>query len=113
MHEISLSESVLALIEANAASARFTRVLGVRLEIGELAGVEIDALRLAFDAVKCGTLADTAALEIARVPGEAWCGGCHRAVRIAERIAPCPRCGGFGLSVTGGDEMVLKSLEVA
>lgn len=113
MHELSLSEGVLQLIEANAAEAGFARVLGVHLEIGELAGVDTEALRFSFDAVTRGTIAAEAVLDIAPVPGEAWCDACARSVHITTRLDPCPRCGGFGLRVTGGTDMLLKSLEVA
>ncbi|MBC7908848.1 MAG: hydrogenase maturation nickel metallochaperone HypA, partial [Rhodospirillaceae bacterium] len=28
------------------------------------------------------------------------------------RFDPCPKCGGFGLAVTAGEEMRIKELEV-
>ncbi len=112
MHEMSLSEGVLQLIEQNARSQGFSRVMGVQLEIGELAGVDLEAMRFSFDAVTRGTLADDAKLDILSAPGEAWCMPCGHSVRIARRIDPCPDCGSHQLQVTGGNEMLLKSLEV-
>ncbi len=112
MHEMSLCEGVLQLIENNAAAQGFSRVHGVKLEIGELAGVDAEALRFSFDVVTRGTLADAASLDILPVPGQAWCMACSRTVRISRRIDPCPECGSHQLQVTGGDDMMLKSLEV-
>ena len=112
MHEMSLSESVLQLIEKNARAQGFSRVMGVALEIGELAGVDLEAMRFSFDAVTRGTLADDARLDITAAPGEAWCMHCGYVVHIASRVDPCPDCGGHQLQVTGGNEMLLKSLEV-
>ena len=112
MHEMSLCEGVLQLIENNAAAQGFSRVRGVQLEIGELAGVDAEALRFSFDVVTRGTLADAASLDILAVPGEAWCMPCACTVRISRRIDPCPTCGSHQLQVTGGDDMMLKSLEV-
>ncbi len=112
MHEMSLSEGVLQLIEQNARSQGFRRVMAVTLEIGELAGVDQEAMRFSFDAVTRGTLADRARLDIEPVPGEAWCMPCGQSVHIARRIDPCPDCGSHQLQVTGGNDMLLKSLEV-
>ena len=112
MHEMSLSEGVLQLIEQNAQAQGFSRVMAVQLEIGELAGVDVEAMRFSFDAVTRGTLAEAARLEILAAPGEAWCMPCGHAVHIAHRVEPCPDCGSHQLQVTGGNEMLLKSLEV-
>ena len=112
MHELSLSEGMLDLIKSNAAEAGFSRVFGVHLEIGELAGIDTEALRFSFDAVTRGTLASDATLNISPVPGEARCGNCERTVHISSRIDPCPDCGDYRLEVTGGVDMTLKSLEV-
>ena len=32
--------------------------------------------------------------------------------RVAQRYNACPRCGGYQLQVTGGEEMRIKDLEV-
>lgn len=113
MHEMALSESVLQSIERNARADGFERVLAVHLEIGELAGVDTEAMRFSFDAVTRGTLAENARLDISAVPGKAWCLPCGHAVQIAKRFDPCPDCGSHQLQVTGGEDMLLKSLEVA
>ena len=113
MHEMALSESVLQSIERNARADGFERVVAVHLEIGELAGVDTEAMRFSFDAVTRGTLADSARLDISAVPGEAWCLPCGHTVRISKRFDPCPDCGSHQLQVTGGADMLLKSLEVA
>ncbi len=112
MHEMSLCESVFQLIEQNAKSQGFDRVTAVTLAIGELAGVDREAMRFSFDAVTRGTLADRARLEFESVPGEAWCLPCARTIHVGRRIDPCPHCGSHQLQVTGGHDMILKSLEV-
>ena len=51
MHEMSLAEGVLQLIEDAARKEEFSRVTAVWLEIGQLAGVEVVAMKFCFDAV--------------------------------------------------------------
>lgn len=112
MHEMSLCEGILQVLEDQARAQAFDRVRRVRLEIGRFAGVETEALRFGFDVVMKGSLAEGAALEIVELPGRACCFDCGRMVEIEHRLDPCPHCEGTRLSPTGGDEMRIKDLEV-
>lgn len=112
MHELALAEGVVQLIEQHAEIGGFTKVKAVWLEVGQLSGVEPEALSFCFDAVARGTLAEGSRLEIVAVEGQGWCAGCNRQVNITERYSACPNCGGYAVQVTGGTEMRVKELEV-
>lgn len=112
MHEMSLCESVLAIIDRTAQRQGFRRVTAVWLEIGALSGVEPEALRFCFDAVTQGSLAEGARLEIIDAPGEAWCASCECNVTVSQWYDACPRCGRHTLSFVSGDQMRIKELEV-
>ncbi len=112
MHEMALCESIVQILEDNAASQGFSRVKTLWLEIGVLSGVEVDAMRFGFEVVSRGTLADAARLEIIEVPGRAWCMQCAHTVKISRRFDACPDCGSYQLQVSGGEEMKIKELEV-
>ncbi len=112
MHELSLCEGVIQVVEDSARQQGFCRVKTVWLEIGALAGVELEAMRFGFDVVKRGTLAEEASLEIIRLPGQAWCLPCAKTVTIDQRFDACPACGSYQLQVTGGEELRVKELEV-
>ncbi len=112
MHELSLCESVMQILEDNARLKGYNRVKTLWLEIGELSCVEADALRFSFEVVSRGTLAEGATLEIITVPGLAWCLPCGKHVAVKQRFDACPVCGNFPLQVSGGDEMKIKELEV-
>ena len=112
MHEMSLCESIVQTLEQQAEVQDYRRVNTVWLEIGALAGVEIDALRFSFDIVTKGSLAESAKLEIIEIPGEAWCLPCGRSVAVQALYDQCPHCGSHQLQVTSGDQMRIKELEV-
>jgi len=112
MHEMSLCQSILGVMEQAARDQHFSRVRRVRLRVGALAGVEISALRFGFEVVTRGTLADGAVLEILSQSGEAYCFQCGQSVTIEQRFDPCPGCGGHHLQLTGGDELKIQDLEV-
>jgi len=110
---MALAEGVLQLIEDAAREQDFARVSAVWLEIGQLSGVEVEAMKFCFDAVTRDSIAAGAALEIIAVPGTGWCMACARTVPMAEVFGACPQCGGHQMQVTGGTEMRVKELEVA
>ena len=112
MHEMSLAESIVSLVESHAEAEGFSRVKAIWLEIGELAGVEVEALRFCFEAVMRGSLAEAARLEIIETPGEGVCLQCGATVPVRQRYDPCPACGGYGVRLTRGEEMRIKELEV-
>jgi len=112
MHEMSLCEGVLQVLETEAKKQSFSKVKTVWLEIGNLSSVEPEAMLFSFDVVSRNTLADGAKLNIINIPGNAWCMQCARKVLVKQRYDECPECGSYQLQVTGGDEMRIKELEV-
>ena len=112
MHEMSLCQSVVRILQSEARQRNFRRVKTVRLQIGALSCVMPEAMDFCFKAVTAGTLADSARLELVRLPGAAWCMSCGETVEIRERYDACPQCGGYELQVTGGDELRVTELEV-
>ena len=112
MHEMSLAESVRQIVDETARANGARRVAAVRLEIGRLAQVEVEAMRFAFDVVKHGSLAATARLDIVESDGTAWCMRCCESVVIARRGDACPKCDSYQLQVTGGDRMRVMDIEI-
>jgi hydrogenase nickel incorporation protein HypA/HybF len=111
MHELSLMEEVRALIAESAADNGFRKVQTVVLEIGKLSGVEAEAMQFCFESVMAGGPAEGAHLEIVETEGRGRC-TCGWEGPVAARFEPCPSCGEFGLSITQGAEMRVRSLDV-
>ncbi|MBB94569.1 MAG: hydrogenase maturation nickel metallochaperone HypA [Rhodobacteraceae bacterium] len=112
MHEMSLCEGIRDVLQDQARVHSISRVKRVRLEIGRFSGVEKHALAFAFDVVMRGSVAEGAELEMLDLPGRATCFDCMNEVEIADRLDPCPSCGGGRLVPVAGDEMRIKDLEV-
>ena len=112
MHEMSLAESVLQIIEDTARAEGYARVKTVWLEIGQLAMVEKESMRFCFDVVTRDSVAQGARLEIIETAGQGLCMECACTVAVTARYEPCPHCGSVQIEVTGGEEMRVKELEV-
>jgi hydrogenase nickel incorporation protein HypA/HybF len=112
MHEMSLAENIVQIAEQTARANGGGRIGRVLVEVGLLAGVEIDALRFCFEAATSAGLAAGASLVIEQPAGQAWCMPCGATVALAGLGEPCPRCGSHQLQVTGGTELRLKEIEL-
>jgi hydrogenase nickel incorporation protein HypA/HybF len=112
MHEMSLAESILQIVDEAARSRGFGQVKAIRLEIGALSGVEIEALSFCLDVVLRHSVADGARLELQRLPGQGQCLACGNTVEISALYDACPDCGSYQVHATGGTEMRVKDLLV-
>lgn len=112
MHEMSLCEGILQVIEDQAGQQNFSKVKQVRLEIGPLAGVELEALRFCYDVVIKNSIAEDSVLDVIQTPVTAWCMMCAEPVVVAARYDACPKCGSYQVEITGGDELRIKDMEV-
>ena len=112
MHEMSLVQGVMEIIEDAARTQGFSRVRVVVLEIGRLAAVEVEALRFCFEAATASGVAAGADLRIVYTPGRGCCTECGLTVTVDDALAPCPGCASYRVRVTGGTEMRVRELVV-
>lgn len=112
MHEMSLAEGILQLVEETARREQALRVKTIVLEIGQLASVEVSALEFCFAAVAAGGPASAARLVIVETPGAGVCQECGRTVAMESLFGVCPDCGSHRLETTAGTEMRVREIEI-
>ncbi len=113
MHELGMAEAALQQTLDFTRRAGAHRVVRVVLRVGELSGVDPDALRFAFTAIMPGTAADGAALEIEAVAAMARCPVCELDFHPgADFLFLCPTCQRLCPTLTHGRELELTRLEV-
>jgi hydrogenase nickel incorporation protein HypA/HybF len=104
--------SVVEAIQEEAVRERLSRVQRVSLAVGQFCNVEVEALAFCFDIVARGTIVEGACLDIVAVPGEGCCQRCRNIFRVSSRGATCPSCGAWDVVYSGGDQIVIRELEV-
>jgi hydrogenase nickel incorporation protein HypA/HybF len=112
MHERSLVRALLRQVEAIAAEHAPSRVVGIRVRIGEFSGVEAELVRSAYEELSAHTMVAPAELCVVKTPLEATCRQCGEAFRIAGFRFECASCGSNELTISGGEEMLLESVEM-
>lgn len=112
MHEISLTRSVIDIVEEYARREGFRKVNTLKLSLGRLSCLDPGTLEFAFSIQAAGTIAEGARLEFDIRPARIACGSCgDESICNGPFEARCPRCGSEGVLLTGGTEE-LKLLEL-
>ncbi len=113
MHELAIVDALIdqvrGEIERAGAAGRVTRV---DLAIGRLSGVCVDSIRFAFEMLSPGTILEKAQLAIREPPAVGRCLACGAEAEIEDLGALCPRCASPDVSIEGGRELVLESIEL-
>ena len=114
MHEISLVQALFNQLADLAAENKMTKVVTVTMEIGPLAGVVEDSFRFGFEILsKDNDLLQDAKLIIETTEVTYRCTQCNATlVTSDERPDGCQECGDFFLVAEGGDELILKNVEM-
>ena len=112
MHEFSVVQSLMGLIEQNAMQNNAKSVSKVVVKIGKLSGIEPHLLKMAFDTFKEKTICENAQLEMIIQDVIAKCEDCNKEFIIKDNRFICPFCKGYNLQIIDGEDMYLLSLEL-
>jgi len=113
MHEFGIAQGLLDTVLAKAGETNSKRVECIKLEIGILCGVEVEALTFAFNCLSEGTPAAKAKLEIEHIPLRCHCDQCSQLFLCKPFSYHCPNCGTTSRSIRTGREMNMISMEVS
>jgi hydrogenase nickel incorporation protein HypA/HybF len=112
MHELSIAQSIVETVLHEAAAHGGGRVTRVAVRVGEISGINPDALSFAFDVIVRDTDLAAARLEIEQVPLTQRCRDCGHRFRAVEFQVTCPACGALGTDTVAGDELQVAFLEM-
>jgi len=110
MHEYSIVSALLEQVEAEARRHPQAEVLGIRVRIGELAGVDAELLHTAWSLFREGTACARAGLEIEGEAARWACPRCAEDIQAGQML----RCKGCDLParLETGDALVLERIEM-
>lgn len=106
MHEATLAENILSIALKTAEENHAAKIFKVGLTLGEMAGVEVEALQMSFDVLKKNSPAEDAQLVIKRVPISATCNKCGKNFRLERYNFFCPDCDGILILQSGRELLV-------
>jgi len=113
MHEITLCQRALEIVEQQATQHEAKRVTGVWLKVGAFSCVETSAMTFCFDLVCRGTLAEGCTLHIEEQQAECWCENCQQDVQLLSvHVLRCPQCQSDKLRIVADDGLQIQRIEI-
>ncbi len=112
IHEAGIAADLIARVTERLEGVPHGAVRTVRLSVGDLAGVNVDALEFAFECLVPRTPLAGARLAVERVPVTLLCRMCGTRGGISDWRFRCAHCGSDAVSVATGRELDLRSLDV-
>lgn len=112
MHELGIASSILECVQKESRRHDGVRITKVGVKIGELAGVDVDALQFGFECIVKDTEWDGLVLEVESIPRVQRCPKCGHEFRMEEYDPECPMCGEFATKCVSGEELDIAFMEV-
>ncbi len=112
MHEISIANSILSIASSAIPCNNNAMVSAIGLQIGELAGIEIESLKFAFSIIRANTLLQNAELNIKIIKGEAICNECETIFPFRDYGTGCPKCSSYSMKIIKGRELQVLNIIV-
>jgi hydrogenase nickel incorporation protein HypA/HybF len=113
MHELSIVEALIDQVKQELDQRNQQgRVLRLELSIGRMSGVYCDAVRFAFGLLTPGTILEGSEIVIHEPKPACRCHACGAKTEIDELVIQCPPCGSNDITIEGGRDLLLQSIEI-
>ena len=112
MHELSIAQSLLQIVQDETTKHGVSRVTRVYVRIGTLSMIVPEALTFSFEVITERTIAEGARLDIEVVPATGRCQNCNIDFEIMDKsFFLCPECGGVASEIISGKELEITHIE--
>ncbi len=113
MHELAIVDALIEQVQQEVQQSGVRgRVTRLDLVIGRLSGVCPDSIRFAFEMLARDTVLETAEIRIEEPAAVCPCLACGSKTEIVDLGAVCPACSSPNVSIEGGQDLLLQSIEL-
>ena len=112
MHEMSIVQSLLSIVEEEMIKNNATTLRSVKVKIGEMSGVVPEALSTCFEILTAKSDMKGAVLKMDITPLAGFCIKCKKDFKVVDYIFSCPECSSTDIDIISGREMEIVELEV-
>ncbi len=112
MHELSIAMNIIDIVEAEKAKNNAEKIQSIELEVGNLSGVVMEALKFAFDEALKSSSFNDAKIIYQEVKGIAECSACGHRFKTEDYVTPCPECMHPYSDIIQGKDMRIKSIVI-
>ncbi|MCF8081628.1 MAG: hydrogenase maturation nickel metallochaperone HypA [Deltaproteobacteria bacterium] len=112
MHEMSIAQSLIEIIEEEMKKHHAKYLRSVRLNIGQLSAVVPESLSFCFEVITSGTPLEGAELIMDMVPLKGVCRSCGQTFEIQNYAFTCPECHSTEIETVSGQDLSIVEMEV-
>jgi hydrogenase nickel incorporation protein HypA/HybF len=112
MHELGIAQAILDRVAVEVKRHPGTRPIAVGVLIGEVSGVDNEALAFGFEALVKDTEWERLMLKIESRSRLHRCPACAREFHVTRFDTACPDCGNAATVMLNGDELDIAYIEV-
>jgi hydrogenase nickel incorporation protein HypA/HybF len=112
MHELSIAESLLAIVQDEIARHCLKNVLSVKVKVGKFTAIQPEALAFCFELITEDTPLKGVMLDIEVLAIKGYCEECKEDFELEDPVMLCPKCQGWNVRIEGGRELYIESIEV-
>lgn len=112
MHEQSIVASLLSTALEDAKKNGARKIVSIKLVVGELTGVEKDAVTFYFGFMAKDTMANGASLEFEITKAQLRCRECDIIFPREKLEFNCPKCNKKAVEIVGGRDLYIESMEI-
>ena len=109
---MAITRSIIDIVRSEAEEKQFSRVLEIKLRVGEYSGLVPGCIEEFFPIAAKGTAAEGAALSIEPVKASFLCLDCGHEGEADRVNHCCMKCGSTALKMTAGREFFVESIKV-
>jgi hydrogenase nickel incorporation protein HypA/HybF len=111
MHEMSIVQSIIDIVQQEMARHQVSKVTVIRLVVGEFTAVVPDSLTFCFELITKDTPLEGVKIELEQVPLTGRCRACGKEFPIVEYRFVCPECQSNEIEAVSGKELFIKEIE--
>jgi hydrogenase nickel incorporation protein HypA/HybF len=112
MHELSIAQGIVGIIEQHVSEPERPNVRTVWLKVGAVAGIVVDSLEFSFGVITAETPLASAALAVETIPFTVKCRQCGAESVNEQGIILCSQCGSSDTMVIAGTELQVAAIEL-
>jgi hydrogenase nickel incorporation protein HypA/HybF len=110
MHELTVAMDIIEIVLKEAETNSVSQIFEVQLKIGNLSGIDAEALQFNLKFAVKETILEHTVFTIHTVSGYGRCNSCNRDFEMQDLLSSCPDCRKPASSIVRGREMKVLSI---
>ena len=112
MHELSIAQNIIEIVENYAIKANATIVTDVEVDVGTISGIIPDTLEFVWELAVKNTITEKAKLKINVITAKARCHDCKTEFDLEDVYSVCPSCNSNHIEIYQGKELLVRTIKI-